>query len=53
MPVAQRLTLARPNPPASLLPGGGRHCATNLLSRTDTSVADAEALCPALSADPT
>jgi phospholipase C len=41
------------NPPASLLPGGVRHCATNLLSRTDTSVADAEALCPALSADPT
>jgi phospholipase C len=41
------------NPPASLLPGGGARCATNLLSRTDTSVKDAEQLCPALALDPT
>jgi phospholipase C len=40
------------NPPASLLPGGGALCARNFVSRTDTSVADAEALCPALSLDP-
>jgi len=41
------------NVPASLQPGGGAECATNLLSKTDTTVADAEALCPALAADPT
>jgi phospholipase C len=34
-------------------PGGGARCAMNFLSRTDTSVKDAEALCPALSLDPT
>jgi len=41
------------DPPASLAPGGGARCATNLLSRTDTSVKDAEELCPALALDPT
>jgi phospholipase C len=40
------------NPPASLVPGGGAFCARNLLSRSDTSVKDAEALCPALASDP-
>ena len=38
--------------PASLLPGGGALCAHNFLSLTDTSVKDAEALCPALVLDP-
>ena len=41
------------NPPASLQPGGGAECAVTLLSTTDTSVKDAEALCPELTADPT
>jgi hypothetical protein len=41
------------NPPASLQPGGGAECSSNLLSKTDTTVADAEALCPALTANPT
>jgi phospholipase C len=41
------------NPPASEQPGGGAECSTNFLSATDTSVADAELLCPALTADPT
>ncbi|HYM02042.1 MAG TPA: alkaline phosphatase family protein, partial [Stellaceae bacterium] len=41
------------NVPASLQPGGGAECLTNLLSKTNTSVLDAEALCPALAADPT
>jgi phospholipase C len=41
------------NPPASLQPGGGAECAANPFSKTDTSVADAEALCPALAEDPT
>jgi phospholipase C len=41
------------NPPASEQPGGGAECSTNFISTTDTSVADAEALCPALTADPT
>jgi phospholipase C len=41
------------NPPASLQPGGGAECSSNLLSKTDTSVNDAVALCPALSANPT
>ena len=40
------------NVPASLQPGGGAECAANLLSTTDTSVKDAEALCPALTANP-
>jgi phospholipase C len=41
------------NPPMSLQPGGGAECSANLLSTTDTSVADATALCPALASDPT
>ncbi|MCU1295960.1 MAG: hypothetical protein JWO91_238 [Acidobacteriaceae bacterium] len=41
------------NPPTSEQPGGGAECALNPLSLTDTSVLDAEALCPALTADPT
>ena len=41
------------NPPASEQPGGGSECSSNLISTTDTSVADAEQLCPALVADPT
>jgi phospholipase C len=41
------------NPPSSLQPGGGAECASNLLSKTDTTVLDAEALCPALAQDPT
>jgi phospholipase C len=41
------------NPPASLAPGGGAECATNLVNKTNTSVLAAEALCPALTADPT
>ena len=41
------------NPPSSTQPGGGAECAVNPLSTTDTSVKDAEALCPALAANPT
>jgi phospholipase C len=41
------------NPPASEQPGGGAECSINPFSTTDTSVLDAEALCPALAADPT
>src|SRR5215472_2117414 len=41
------------NPPASEQPGGGAECAVNPFSTTDTSVNDAEALCPALANDPT
>lgn len=41
------------NPPASEQPGGGAECSTNLLSTTDTSVLDAEQLCPQLANDPT
>jgi phospholipase C len=41
------------NPPASEQPGGGAECAVNPISATDTSVKDAEAVCPALAADPT
>ena len=40
------------NAPASLQPGGGAECSSNLLSKTDTSVADAETLCPQLAANP-
>jgi phospholipase C len=40
------------NPPASSKPGGGAECSSNLLSKTDTTVADAEALCPDLALDP-
>ena len=41
------------NPPASLAPGGGAECAANPISTTDTTLADAIALCPALASDPT
>ena len=42
------------NPPASLQPGGGAECSSNLLAGTlDTSVKDAIALCPELAANPT
>jgi len=41
------------NLPLSLLPGGGAECAQNPFSILDTSVKDAEALCPALAANPT
>jgi len=41
------------NPPASEQPGGGAECSANPFSTTDTSVLDAEALCPALALDPT
>lgn len=43
------------NVPASLQPGGGAECSKNFLdpTNTDTSVKDAEALCPALAANPT
>jgi phospholipase C len=40
------------NPPASEQPGGGAECAQNPISTTDTSVKDAEQLCPALAQDP-
>jgi phospholipase C len=40
------------NPPASLQPGGGAECSFNFFSVSDTSVKLAEALCPALAADP-
>ena len=41
------------NPPLSQQPGGGAECAQNPFSTTDTSVKDAELLCPALTANPT
>ncbi len=41
------------NPPASEQPGGGAECAVNPISNTDTSVLDAEALCPDLANNPT
>jgi phospholipase C len=41
------------NPPASEQPGGGAECSSNFISTTDTSVTDAEQLCPELAADPT
>jgi phospholipase C len=41
------------NTPASLQPGGGARCSSNLKSTTDTTVAQAIALCPALAANPT
>jgi phospholipase C len=40
------------NAPASLLPGGGAECSQNLLSKTDTTVIDAEKLCAELTANP-
>jgi phospholipase C len=41
------------NPPASQQPGGGAECSANPFSTTDTSVKDAELLCPALALNPT
>jgi phospholipase C len=41
------------NLPASLQIGGGAECAQNPFSITDTSVKDAELLCPAMAANPT
>jgi phospholipase C len=41
------------NPPASKKPGAGAECNSNFQSTTDTTVADAEMLCPALAANPT
>jgi phospholipase C len=41
------------NVPLSLQPGGGAECSQNLLSTTDTTVIDAEKLCPDLAANPT
>jgi phospholipase C len=40
-------------PPWSELPGNGAECSWNFTSTTDTSVKDAEELCPALSNNPT
>jgi phospholipase C len=39
-------------PPLSEQPGGGAECSVNPFSTNDTSVKDAELLCPALAADP-
>lgn len=39
--------------PMSLAPGGGAQCSSNPTSATDTSVANAIALCPVLAQDPT
>jgi Phosphoesterase family len=39
-------------PPLSELPGFGAECSYNFTSTTDTSVADAEQLCPALAQNP-
>jgi phospholipase C len=41
------------NPPASEQPGGGAECSSNLVSKTNTTVLDAEQLCPQLADDPT
>jgi len=41
------------NVPASLQPGGGAECHANFLSKTDTSLNDATALCPSLADNPT
>jgi phospholipase C len=40
------------NPPASLQPGGGAECASNILHSPDTTLGDAEQLCPDLANDP-
>jgi phospholipase C len=40
-------------PPFSEQPGGGAECSWNFVSATDTTLLDAEALCPALASDPT
>jgi phospholipase C len=41
------------NPPLSLLPGGGAECGFNLSGTLDTSVGEAELLCPELITNPT
>jgi len=40
-------------PPFSEQPGGGAECSYNFVSTTDTTLLDAEALCPALAINPT
>jgi phospholipase C len=40
-------------PPFSKQPGGGAECSWNFVSTTDTTLLDAEALCPALAQNPT
>jgi phospholipase C len=40
-------------PPFSEFPGGGAECSWNFVSTTDTTLLDAEALCPALTHNPT
>ena len=40
-------------PPFSEQPGGGAECSWNFVSSTDTTLLDAEALCPALAQNPT
>lgn len=40
-------------PPFSEQPGGGAECSWNFVSTTDTTLLDAEALCPALANNPT
>ena len=40
-------------PPFSKYPGGGAECSWNFTSKTDTTLRDAEALCPALKKNPT
>src|ERR1700732_1072269 len=39
------------NPPSSEQPGGGAECSSNPISTPDTSVKDAEKLCPAMTAN--
>jgi phospholipase C len=41
------------DPPSSEQPGGGAECSANPISTTDTSVKDAEQLCPQMAANPT
>ena len=41
------------DPPFSEQPGGGIECSFNFISTSDTSLKDAEELCPALAANPT
>jgi len=40
-------------PPFSQQPGGGAECSWNFVSTTDTTLIDAETLCPALASNPT
>jgi phospholipase C len=41
------------NPPSSEQPGGGAECSSNVLQSPDTSVKEAEQLCPQMTANPT